>query len=133
MKACQGRGTLDCIALPSEEHRSAFQSLRPIACHVQLVRRHKQAEARSHITTDAKVSGRSRVRCYFFLMIRRPPRSTLFPYTTLFRSRRMRGISFEGTSGLKPAATLGPTRRYPDEGVSGARDTRLHRPAIGRA
>src|SRR3712207_9462601 len=25
-------------------------------------------------------------RCFFFLMIRRPPRSTLFPYTTLFRS-----------------------------------------------
>src|SRR3989344_6629517 len=24
--------------------------------------------------------------CSFFLMIRRPPRSTLFPYTTLFRS-----------------------------------------------
>ena len=24
--------------------------------------------------------------CLFFLMIRRPPRSTLFPYTTLFRS-----------------------------------------------
>src|SRR6266700_7279724 len=31
----------------------------------------------------------SRCICYFFffLMIRRPPRSTLFPYTTLFRSR----------------------------------------------
>src|SRR2546430_10474740 len=29
---------------------------------------------------------------FFFLMIRRPPRSTLFPYTTLFRSlRRQRG------------------------------------------
>src|SRR5256885_12208117 len=28
---------------------------------------------------------------FFFLMIRRPPRSTLFPYTTLFRSRRCRG------------------------------------------
>src|SRR3712207_7402177 len=27
-------------------------------------------------------------RCFFFLMIRRPPRSTLFPYTTLFRSAR---------------------------------------------
>src|SRR2546430_3834920 len=27
---------------------------------------------------------------FFFLMIRRPPRSTLFPYTTLFRSRRRR-------------------------------------------
>src|SRR3712207_7084466 len=27
----------------------------------------------------------------FFLMIRRPPRSTLFPYTTLFRSSEMTG------------------------------------------
>src|SRR2546430_13512249 len=27
-------------------------------------------------------------RFFFFLMIRRPPRSTLFPYTTLFRSRK---------------------------------------------
>src|SRR5688572_33046236 len=27
---------------------------------------------------------------FFFLMIRRPPRSTLFPYTTLFRSRAPR-------------------------------------------
>src|SRR5215212_10998652 len=26
---------------------------------------------------------------FFFLMIRRPPRSTLFPYTTLFRSCRL--------------------------------------------
>src|SRR5256885_5396663 len=29
----------------------------------------------------------SLVSFFFFLMIRRPPRSTLFPYTTLFRSR----------------------------------------------
>src|SRR2546423_11784547 len=29
---------------------------------------------------------------FFFLMIRRPPRSTLFPYTTLFRSREERKI-----------------------------------------
>src|SRR6266496_4908486 len=28
---------------------------------------------------------------FFFLMIRRPPRSTLFPYTTLFRSCRWQG------------------------------------------
>src|SRR5437870_13761674 len=28
---------------------------------------------------------------FFFLMLRRPPRSTLFPYTTLFRSRGRRG------------------------------------------
>src|SRR2546426_4221024 len=34
---------------------------------------------------------------FFFLMIRRPPRSTLFPYTTLFRSRlaRERGARLE--------------------------------------
>src|SRR3712207_7724862 len=31
---------------------------------------------------------------FFFLMIRRPPRSTLFPYTTLFRSRQAaRGVA----------------------------------------
>ena len=29
---------------------------------------------------------------FFFLMIRRPPRSTLFPYTTLFRSSFSSGI-----------------------------------------
>src|SRR2546422_3179208 len=29
---------------------------------------------------------------FFFLMIRRPPRSTLFPYTTLFRSASATGI-----------------------------------------
>src|SRR2546427_4819218 len=29
---------------------------------------------------------------FFFLMIRRPPRSTLFPYTTLFRSAGARAV-----------------------------------------
>src|ERR1035441_10887507 len=34
-------------------------------------------------------------RCFFFLMIRRPPRSTLFPYTTLFRSDKgAKGLSW---------------------------------------
>src|SRR3712207_7390684 len=44
-------------------------------------------------------------RFFFFLMIRRPPRSTLFPYTTLFRSptgaeprRRCPGEGKEGTA-----------------------------------
>src|SRR5436305_12087392 len=32
----------------------------------------------------------------FFLMIRRPPRSTLFPYTTLFRSRNAFTFFFAG-------------------------------------
>src|SRR5690348_18446170 len=30
--------------------------------------------------------------CFFFFVIRRPPRSTLFPYTTLFRSGEARAI-----------------------------------------
>src|SRR3712207_7431125 len=35
---------------------------------------------------------------FFFLMIRRPPRSTLFPYTTLFRSSTVQvGITVIGT------------------------------------
>src|SRR5258708_14525506 len=33
---------------------------------------------------------------FFFLMIRRPPRSTLFPYTTLFRSRRDHRVELVG-------------------------------------
>src|SRR2546422_1455178 len=35
------------------------------------------------------------IRSFFFLMIRRPPRSTLFPYTTLFRSRHCVGARAE--------------------------------------
>src|SRR5215471_20050621 len=38
---------------------------------------------------------------FFFLMIRRPPRSTLFPYTTLFRSRT--------TTSCPAAQTTNPT------------------------
>src|SRR5256884_5767828 len=35
---------------------------------------------------------------FFFLMIRRPPRSTLFPYTTLFRSPASSGYTEEGNA-----------------------------------
>src|SRR2546430_17186056 len=42
----------------------------------------------SSIQTPYQVKdGRQCYMIFFFLMIRRPPRSTLFPYTTLFRSR----------------------------------------------
>src|SRR3712207_9370644 len=37
---------------------------------------------------------------FFFLMIRRPPRSTLFPYTTLFRSERRDGHLLGGGGGV---------------------------------
>src|SRR2546427_10758111 len=39
---------------------------------------------------------------FFFLMIRRPPRSTLFPYTTLFRSVRV--LAVERRRKLNPTA-----------------------------
>src|SRR5256885_5719239 len=47
-------------------------------------------------------------------MIRRPPRSTLFPYTTLFRSRRDRELDQAG----RERYVLGPARRrdHHDEG-----------------
>src|SRR2546430_17125623 len=38
---------------------------------------------------------------FFFLMIRRPPRSTLFPYTTLFRSKLEQQI----TQGVRQTPT----------------------------
>src|SRR2546427_11441250 len=68
---------------------------------------------------------------FFFLMIRRPPRSTLFPYTTLFRSdcavlgqllpgrgglagRPARGHALErdGATGTAPSARAGRWHRH---------------------
>src|SRR3712207_7891282 len=48
---------------------------------------------------------------FFFLMIRRPPRSTLFPYTTLFRSRAGAARLRPGGRGLPPVRRPGPARR----------------------
>src|SRR5256885_9488049 len=48
---------------------------------------------------------------FFFLMIRRPPRSTLFPYTTLFRSQ-----PFGERGGDLPEVLLGVLVRRIDEG-----------------
>src|SRR5205814_9231319 len=45
--------------------------------------------------------------CFFFLMIRRPPRSTLFPYTTLFRSRDLRRHGWRTACALWPFAQVG--------------------------
>src|SRR6266496_6543402 len=46
---------------------------------------------------------------FFFLMIRRPPRSTLFPYTTLFRSARNTGLPVIAAS--PGNVTIAPSRR----------------------
>src|SRR2546425_6440631 len=51
---------------------------------------------------------------FFFLMIRRPPRSTLFPYTTLFRSG-------PGPSARSAAPPPPSARRTPPYGAGRAR------------
>src|SRR2546429_9596507 len=48
---------------------------------------------------------------FFFLMIRRPPRSTLFPYTTLFRSLRRRHAD-DGLRLHAPRVHRGRRRRH---------------------
>src|SRR5947208_15451536 len=61
--------------------------------------------------------------CIFFLMLRRPPRSTLFPYTTLFRSRAAR-----------PARDLGPpapARLLVRGGADRGDRARARAPALG--
>src|SRR2546426_9356768 len=47
---------------------------------------------------------------FFFLMIRRPPRSTLFPYTTLFRSRTSPAPPTQEATRCPPARRPGSSR-----------------------
>src|SRR6185312_9655278 len=61
---------------------------------------------------------------FFFLMIRRPPRSTLFPYTTLFRSPVWRA---RGRYGCEPVVADRPRRAI----VVGARLVRPQQAAPG--
>src|SRR2546426_3475424 len=68
---------------------------------------------------------------FFFLMIRRPPRSTLFPYTTLFRSAgvRLRGRPRARAAGGEAARRdvpprAGDARRRADRGRRAARPRR---------
>src|SRR5205085_10287561 len=58
---------------------------------------------------------------FFFLMIRRPPRSTLFPYTTLFRSTRATASS----AILTPTATWSPSGS-PASATGDRKSTRLN-------
>src|SRR6266581_4204364 len=95
----------------SEEHTSELQSPVHLVCRLLLEKKKKvltdvlpgiKAQRSRHITDFDNGPARFAIRyemlkwpavfnpslsCFFFLMIRRPPRSTLFPYTTLFRSR----------------------------------------------
>src|SRR3989442_4516299 len=58
---------------------------------------------------------------FFFLMIRRPPRSTLFPYTTLFRSH-----VFYGSADLKIHAKAALVVRREGDRIRDRKSTRLN-------
>src|SRR6266496_482376 len=80
----------------SEEHTSELQSRRDLVCRLLLEKKKvpfgiTQVPMRpvihvaSFLWVGVPVWDSRDVADFFFLMIRRPPRSTLFPYTTLFR------------------------------------------------
>src|SRR6266568_570748 len=79
----------------SEEHTSELQSQFHLVCRLLLEKKKPQtsdlrpqtSDLRPH-TSDLRPQTSNLI--LFFLMIRRPPRSPLFPYTTLFRSPRAR-------------------------------------------
>src|SRR3989304_5737031 len=95
----------------SEEHTSELQSLLHLVCRLLLEKKSRNkrqtwrggagcgqqecsdgraspAASRAPVLGGRRWVAHSRLSAtvFFFLMIRRPPRSTLFPYTTLFRS-----------------------------------------------
>src|SRR6478672_6186420 len=83
-----------CSRARSEEHTSELQSRSDLVCRLLLEKKKlKQFDGRNLVQEHAPRIPIAQddlldvlVELFFFLMIRRPPRSTLFPYTTLFRS-----------------------------------------------
>src|SRR5579859_6196652 len=86
----------------SEEHTSELQSQSNLVCRLLLEKKKEEKIGELCLETPivSAIKDDLLMRClchrtptielslffFFFLMIRRPPRSTLFPYTTLFRS-----------------------------------------------
>src|SRR5580700_10386562 len=128
-----------CLLARSEEHTSELQSRRDLVCRL-LLEKKKMARNSWLVHNDLRPESRSghhartlraflaywdrwtetcefqallkaRV-VFFFLMIRRPPRSTLFPYTTLFRSPTLASM----VSSIEPIGSGSPglTRRGGD-------------------
>src|SRR3954449_11332622 len=76
----------------SEEHTSELQSHSHLVCRLLLEKNNDAAARLLHgfardlgADPGRRIAFLRGVADVFFLMIRRPPRSTLFPYTTLFR------------------------------------------------
>src|ERR1035437_6744132 len=89
------------LAVRSEEHTSELQSRQYLVCRLLLEKKLNtdntfdnvpfteypfRAEGNRSKQIIENYQKRYNFHVFFFLMIRRPPRSTLFPYTTLFRS-----------------------------------------------
>src|SRR3712207_5442894 len=91
-----------CPLMRSEEHTSELQSRQYLVCRLLLEKKKKAVLPALRIATKHDQCLRcvagcvsadpEHTDCIFFLMIRRPPRSTLFPYTTLFRSEPARRL-----------------------------------------
>src|SRR6516165_10867165 len=125
----------EMFAARSEEHTSELQSQSKLVCRLLLEKKTKRSWTADE-RTEPKIKSQEAVRIlwddvpdampdlagfviisFFFLMIRRPPRSTLFPYTTLFRSHAPAHRSWGG--GLSRAG-----RRR--EGAGDRKSTRLN-------
>src|SRR5471032_2196532 len=100
----------------SEEHTSELQSHHDLVCRLLLEKKKRIQDWAGPAVWIAmlllaiglcvKAGGFSFTSSFFFLMIRRPPRSTLFPYTTLFRSPLARDGVHEKARALLANSTL---------------------------
>src|ERR1022692_2089428 len=100
----------------SEEHTSELQSPCNLACRLLLEKKkhnrngvppaRPQCRCRqTYLRSQLRRSNRFADFIFFFLMIRRPPISTLFPYTTLFRSS---GVELPHLERRTPAFAIVP-------------------------
>src|SRR5215510_7946933 len=104
----------------SEEHTSELQSRGQLVCRLLLEKKKDELDEGDTAGLSDCVTHNIEpvIWCkVFFLMIRRPPRSTLFPYTTLFRSRprgsprRRPGRTPRGSRARAPRTAPGPDRK----------------------
>src|SRR5256885_2336491 len=79
-----GLGVL--VSERSEEHTSELQSPCNLVCRLLLEKKKNTLNEVACVLISFVFIDHFLDSFFFFLMIRRPPRSTLFPYTTLFRS-----------------------------------------------
>src|SRR6267378_967688 len=126
--------------LRSEEHTSELQSRRDLVCRLLLEKKKNplrraprihdkvqkleikisQSTVSKYMVRQLKAQSQiwrtcleKHVKLFFFLMIRRPPSSTLFPYTTLFRSGTD-GWERCGTSARRPQWVPAHSQTAPD-------------------